>query len=208
MAVRHPPPHGPRHRHHARWPARSASASAKSSTMSAKPSTSRCTGRILADTPEVRVPRAWPELSTRRLLTLDWLTGDKLLVHKDDELAARNRLAVAMFKAWWQPFSRYRRDPWRPASRQLHRVPGRRQPARHQPPRLRLHPHLPAEIRRRRRRPLQRAACRGDRELVVHAYETWGFKRLSREMVDTSTSGRASSTARCSTTASAPSPTG
>src|SRR6202790_2597956 len=32
---------------------------------------------ILADTPEVRVPRAWPELSTRRLLTLDWLVRDR-----------------------------------------------------------------------------------------------------------------------------------
>src|SRR6516162_376220 len=62
---------------------------------------------MLADTPQVRVPRAWPELSTRRLLTLDWLEGDKLLVHKGDDLPARNRLAVAMFKAWWHPFSRY-----------------------------------------------------------------------------------------------------
>ena len=62
---------------------------------------------MLADAPEVRVPRAWPELSTRRLLTLDWLEGDKLLVHKGDDLPARNRLAVAMFKAWWHPFSRY-----------------------------------------------------------------------------------------------------
>ena len=62
---------------------------------------------MLAKTPEVRVPRAWPELSTRRLLTLDWLEGDRLLLHKEDELPARNRLAIAMFKAWWQPFSRY-----------------------------------------------------------------------------------------------------
>ncbi len=25
---------------------------------------------------------------------------------------------------------------------------------------------------------------RGDEDLVVHAYETWGFKRLSRELID------------------------
>src|SRR4029077_10138544 len=37
---------------------------------------------MLAETPEVRVPKVWPELSTRRLLTLDWLEGEKLLAFK------------------------------------------------------------------------------------------------------------------------------
>src|SRR5580704_9467372 len=62
---------------------------------------------MLGSTPEVRVPRVWPAQSTRRLLTLDWLEGNKLLAHKSDDIAARNRIAVAMFKAWWQPFSRF-----------------------------------------------------------------------------------------------------
>src|SRR5204862_1201232 len=56
---------------------------------------------MLADVAEVRVPNAWPALSTGRLLTLDWLEGHKLLVHKDASLEIRNRLATAMFKAWW-----------------------------------------------------------------------------------------------------------
>src|ERR1700758_2859451 len=55
----------------------------------------------------VRVPRAWPELSTGRLLTLDWLDGTKMLAHKNDPLEARNALATAMFTAWWFPFSRF-----------------------------------------------------------------------------------------------------
>jgi predicted unusual protein kinase regulating ubiquinone biosynthesis (AarF/ABC1/UbiB family) len=47
-----------------------------------------------------------------------------------------------------------------------------------------------------------------DRDLVVHAYETWGFTGLCRARRSTSsTSGPSSSTARCSTTASAPSRT-
>ena len=62
---------------------------------------------MLADVPDVRVPRVWLELSTHRLLTLDWLEGDKLLSHKGDSLKIRNALATAMFKAWWYPFSRY-----------------------------------------------------------------------------------------------------
>ncbi|MGH7246545.1 MAG: ABC1 kinase family protein, partial [Pseudomonadota bacterium] len=55
----------------------------------------------------VRVPRAWPELSTGRLLTLDWLDGTRMLAHRGDPLAARNTLAAAMFTAWWFPFSRF-----------------------------------------------------------------------------------------------------
>ena len=37
--------------------------------------------RILRDHDEVRVPAILPELSTKRLLTLDWLDGRKLLLH-------------------------------------------------------------------------------------------------------------------------------
>ena len=55
----------------------------------------------------VRVPRAWPELSTGRLLTLDWLDGSKMLTHRNDPLEIRNALATAMFTAWWFPFSRF-----------------------------------------------------------------------------------------------------
>jgi predicted unusual protein kinase regulating ubiquinone biosynthesis (AarF/ABC1/UbiB family) len=64
-------------------------------------------GEILANEDNVRVPRAWPELSTGRLLTLDWLEGTRLLDHKDAPLEVRNRLGAAMFTAWWLPFSRY-----------------------------------------------------------------------------------------------------
>ncbi len=53
------------------------------------------------------MPKVWPELSTGRLLTLDWLEGRRLLDHKDDDLATRNRIGTAMFTAWWLPFSRY-----------------------------------------------------------------------------------------------------
>src|SRR5256885_6913753 len=62
---------------------------------------------MLKDTDLIRVPKPWPELSTGRLLTLDWLEGRRLLEHKDDALSVRNRLGAAMFTAWWFPFSRY-----------------------------------------------------------------------------------------------------
>jgi len=36
---------------------------------------------MLADIEQIRVPRVWPELSTGRLLTLEWLEGRRLLEH-------------------------------------------------------------------------------------------------------------------------------
>src|SRR5438067_2445158 len=62
---------------------------------------------MLSHSDLIRVPRPWPELSRGRLLALDWLEGRRLLLHKDDSLAIRNRLATAMFTAWWFPFSRF-----------------------------------------------------------------------------------------------------
>src|SRR6266702_534042 len=62
---------------------------------------------MLADVDAIRVPRVRPELSTGRLLTLDWLEGGRLLEYKQADLPARNRLATAMFTAWWFPFSRF-----------------------------------------------------------------------------------------------------
>ena len=62
---------------------------------------------MLGGTAAIRVPQVWPELSTGRLLTLDWLDGTRLLTHKNAELSVRNRIATAMFTAWWFPFSRF-----------------------------------------------------------------------------------------------------
>ena len=62
---------------------------------------------MLASIDQIRVPQVWPELSTGRLLTLDWCDGRRLLEHKNDDLATRNRIGTAMFTAWWFPFSRF-----------------------------------------------------------------------------------------------------
>ncbi|MBV9971503.1 MAG: AarF/ABC1/UbiB kinase family protein [Xanthobacteraceae bacterium] len=138
---------------------------------------------MLAETPEVRVPRPWPELSTRRLLTLDWLDGDRLLLHKADELPARNRLAVAMFKAWWHPFSRYGVSHGDP---HLGNYTAFLEDGSPQGINLLDYgcirifaPKFVGGVV-----DLYNGLLHGNRDLVVHAYETWGFKRLSRELVD------------------------
>ncbi|MGB6543387.1 MAG: AarF/UbiB family protein, partial [Xanthobacteraceae bacterium] len=132
----------------------------------------------------VRVPRAWPELSTGRLLTLDWLEGSRMLAHKNAPLAVRNVLATAMFTAWWFPFSRFgviHGDPHlgnytvferdgAPAGINLLDYGC-----------IRIFP--PTFVRGVV--DLYHGLLNGDDDLVVRAYETWGFRRLSRDLIDT-----------------------
>src|SRR5262249_7960437 len=47
-------------------------------------------GRIFADEPRIRVPQVIAELSTRRLLTMTWLEGRRLLDYKPAPLEDRN----------------------------------------------------------------------------------------------------------------------
>jgi predicted unusual protein kinase regulating ubiquinone biosynthesis (AarF/ABC1/UbiB family) len=139
---------------------------------------------MLAGNGLIRVPRSWPELSTGRLLTLDWLEGRRMLDHKDDTLAVRNRLATAMFSAWWFPFSRFgviHGDPHL-GNYSVFEQGGEGGGInlldygciRIFPPKF-----VGGVV------DLYNGLRTGNDALVVHAYETWGFKRLTRELIDT-----------------------
>jgi predicted unusual protein kinase regulating ubiquinone biosynthesis (AarF/ABC1/UbiB family) len=136
----------------------------------------------------IRVPRPWPQLSSGRLLTLDWLDGRRLLEHKNDPLEARNTIATAMFTAWWFPFSRYgviHGDPHLGNYSVFERDTGSggREAGginlldygciRIFPPKF-----VGGVV------DLYNGLRNGDHALMVHAYETWGFRGLSRELVD------------------------
>ena len=139
---------------------------------------------MLSDVDLIRVPRVWPSLSTGRLLTLDWLDGTKLLDHKDDTLAVRNRLATAMFTAWWFPFIRIGVIHGDPHLGNYSVFAEKGKPAginlmdygciRIFPPKF-----VGGVV------DLYNGLRRNDDDLVVHAYETWGFKKMSRELIDT-----------------------
>src|SRR5579862_2180737 len=128
----------------------------------------------------VRVPRAWPELSTGRLLTLDWLDGSKMLAHKNDPLEVRNRLATAMFTAWWLPFSRFGVIHGDPHLGNYSVFEGGQGINLLDYGCIRIFPpsFVGGVV------DLYRGLLNGDDSLVVHAYETWGFKRMSRELID------------------------
>jgi len=132
----------------------------------------------------VRVPRAWPELSTGRLLTLDWLDGSRMLAHKNDPFGARNALATAMFTAWWFPFSRFgviHGDPH--LGNYTVFADGRTHAGINLLDYgcIRIFP--PKFVRGVS--DLYHGLLHDDEELIVRAYETWGFRRLSRELIDT-----------------------
>ena len=143
-------------------------------------------GLMLADEDRVRVPRIEAELSTDRLLTMEWLDGRKLLTFKDDPLEVRNRIAVAMFKAWWVPFSHYgviHGDP------HLGNYTVKAGEAGDPVGGINLldygcirifPPQFVAGVV-----DLYEGLRHGDRDRIVHAYETWGFKNLSQPLIDT-----------------------
>lgn len=133
---------------------------------------------MLADEERVFLPKPETELSTDRLLTMSWLDGRRLLEFKDAPLEDRNRLAEAMFRAWYVPLYRYgilHGDP------HLGNYTVREDLGvnlldfgciRVFPPSF-----VGAVI------DLYKALRDKDEDLAVHAYETWGFANLDRKVI-------------------------
>jgi predicted unusual protein kinase regulating ubiquinone biosynthesis (AarF/ABC1/UbiB family) len=64
---------------------------------------------MLADVPDVHVPTPIPDFCTNRLLTMTWLDGRPLMARlaEDPPQDERNRIAQALFRAWYVPFYRF-----------------------------------------------------------------------------------------------------
>jgi predicted unusual protein kinase regulating ubiquinone biosynthesis (AarF/ABC1/UbiB family) len=143
----------------------------------------RLYAHMLRDEDGVSVPEPIAELCTRRLLTMTWLDGVKLLELKGAPVARRNRVAINMFRAWYVPFYFYgviHGDP------HLGNYTARLSD-RNGDDGVNLldfgcirvfHPKFVGGVI-----DLYHALDKGDQALAVHAYETWGFKGLSKEMI-------------------------
>lgn len=140
-------------------------------------------GDVLKDIESVRVPAVHPDLSTKRLLTLGWLDGEKILSFAQSPIEIRNRIAQAMFRAWWHPFSRaavIHGDPHL-GNYTVFSGGGEAQGINlldYGCVRI-FHPRFVGGVV-----DLYRGLLEDDRERVVHAYEVWGFKRLDKETID------------------------
>jgi len=139
----------------------------------------RLYGRMLAGEPSITVPEPVEELSTARLITMNWLDGKPLLDFRDAPQEVRNAIAKAMFRAWYVPFYDYgviHGDPHlgNYAVRPDHGInlldfgcirvfpPG----------------FVTGVL------DLYRALDTGDDDLAVQAYARWGFTNLSKEVME------------------------
>jgi len=135
---------------------------------------------MLADEKLVHVPHVISDLSTGRLLTMSWLDGQPLMNFKDQSAEARNAIATSMFRAWYVPFYRFGvihgdphlgnysvRDDYTVNLLDFGCV------------RVFDPPFVKGVI------DLYQAVRDDDTEMAVHAYESWGFKGLTKEIIET-----------------------
>lgn len=132
----------------------------------------------------VRVPEIEPRLSTNRLLAMDWLDGGRLLDYRDRSLEERNRIATAMFRAWWAPFAQYgviHGDPHLGNYTVFENESGEAAGINlldYGCVRI-FPPHFVAGVV-----DLFHGLRDNDRDRIVSAYEVWGFAGLSNELIE------------------------
>jgi len=137
-------------------------------------------GRMLKDEAGVHVPKVEAGLSTGRLLSMQWLEGRKLLDFKEAPVELRNTIAMNLFRAWYVPFYGYgciHGDPH--LGNYTIREDGGVNLLDFGCIRI-FAPKFVAGVI-----DLYRALRDNDPDLAVHAYETWGFTGLSREVIET-----------------------
>ena len=134
---------------------------------------------ILAHEPGVAVPAPIPELSTGRLLTMTWLDGAPILDTAKAPIERRNDVALKMFRLWYVPFYHYGVIHGDPHLGNYTITPnGNVNLLDFGCVRVFRASFVGGVI------DLYHALERGDRDLAVHAYQSWGFRDLSREMID------------------------
>jgi predicted unusual protein kinase regulating ubiquinone biosynthesis (AarF/ABC1/UbiB family) len=135
---------------------------------------------MLRDENHVHVPEIIDHLSTQRLLTSTWLQGRKILDFKDDHTEIRRTIALNMFHAWYVPFYHYG---------VIHGDPHLGNYTVRDDLGINLldfgcirvfdATFVGGVI------DLYKALMHNDLALAVHAFETWGFKKLSKDQVET-----------------------
>lgn len=141
---------------------------------------SRLYTSMLEKEKNVHVPEVIDDLSTDRLLTSTWLDGTGILTFKDAPAEQRNRIALNMFRAWYVPLYYYG--------------------VIHGDPHLGNYTIRPDDSINlldfgciRVFRPefidgvigLYHSLMKNDLAGSIHAYETWGFKNLNKDQIET-----------------------
>ena len=129
----------------------------------------------------VEVPQHIPELSTRRLLTMNWLDGTRLMPFLDTnpDQETRNRIARNMFRVWYVPFYYYGIIHGDPHLGNYSIGEGNRINLMDFGSIRLFRPEFVAGVIE-----LYKALRDGDADLAIHAYERWGFSGLDKDAIE------------------------
>ncbi|MEM9669721.1 MAG: AarF/ABC1/UbiB kinase family protein [Pseudomonadota bacterium] len=137
-------------------------------------------GKMLQDRPFVSVPKPHTELSTGRLLTMDWLAGDPLTTYQDASQEIRNRIAEMLFWTWWGPMNAYGVIHGDPHLGNYQLTDGGEGMNLLDFGCIRIFPpsFVSGVVA------LYRALRADDFDATYAAYESWGFKGLTKDLVE------------------------
>lgn len=134
---------------------------------------------IFKDYPDIHVPKVYKHLTTKRLLTMEWLDGVTALDFVEAPQEFRNDIGRRLYRAWYHPFYSHG---------VIHADP---HPGNYK---ITANGHLNLlDLGCIRVFPekfifgvveLYRALQTNDQARAVHAYEIWGFENLTKEVID------------------------
>ena len=128
---------------------------------------------------EVRIPKVYKEISTNRLISMNFLPGNKLLHFKKYPHAIRQKIAKNMFTAWYYPFYKYG---------VIHGDPHLGNYSSDKNANINLldfgciRVFKPSFVKGVI--DLYHAIKDNDTDLAIHAYESWGFENISKDLID------------------------
>tara|TARA_B100000963_G_scaffold324220_1_gene309576 strand:+ start:297 stop:1628 length:1332 start_codon:yes stop_codon:yes gene_type:complete len=135
--------------------------------------------QIFQKTKEIRIPKVFEDISTKRLISMNYLRGFKLLHFKNHPHNIRKKIAINMFKAWYYPFYNYG---------MIHGDPHLGNYSSDEKGNINLldfgcirifKPSFVKGVI-----DLYYAIKTNNNDLAVHAYESWGFENISNEMIE------------------------
>jgi len=135
---------------------------------------------MLSEFDEITLPEPIDDLSTNRLLTMTRIDGIKIMqfISENSDMEIRNQVAMNMFKAWYVPFYKYgviHGDPH--LGNYSIRPDGGINLMDFGCIRIFRPDFVTGVIE------LYKALRDGDEEQAVHAYERWGFKNPTKELI-------------------------
>ncbi len=128
---------------------------------------------------EVRIPKVYKEISTNRLISMNFLPGNKLLHFKKYPHAVRQKIAKNMFTAWYYPFYKYG---------VIHGDPHLGNYSSDKNANINLldfgciRVFKPSFVKGVI--DLYHAIKNNDTDLAIYAYESWGFENISKDLID------------------------